>query len=204
MGTEVFTDDIEVRVLSNNATPNDDTDDFMIDDAQTITGGLASGAISTLTFSWTAPYTIGRHVLTATATYGGYPDENPNNDVNSTSVEVMDPATPTTMHIEDLDGGSTWWNSWIWKATVDVFVEDNLGNLVGGATVNISWSDGSTDYLTTINGWCQFIGYQFFWTPSLTLTVEAVSFPDLTYISGDNHDPDGDSNGSSITVKRPQ
>jgi hypothetical protein len=37
----------------------------------------------------------------------------------------------------------------------------------------------------------------------VTFTVVTLTHATLTYASADNHDPDGDSNGSSITVKRP-
>lgn len=198
-GTEIFTHDYYVSVESDNATPNDETDDFTIYESPLIIDDLASGASNPpLTFSWTAPYIIGHHVLTATVTYG-YEDENPNNDVKSTSVEIMDPATPTTMHIAELTGSSRWygrvWFWRIWEATVDIFVEDNLGNPVDGVTVTISWSDGSIPpSKTTSNGWCQFKGYQFQGTPGLTLTVETISHPDLT---------DEGSSGTSIYIPRP-
>ena len=38
---------------------------------------------------------------------------------------------------------------------------------------------------------------------SVTFTVTGVSHPSLGYQLGDNHDPDGDSNGTAITVLKP-
>jgi subtilisin family serine protease len=187
-GTEIFTDDYEVSVKSDNATPNDETDDFPIDDAQLITEDLASGAISTLTFSWTAPYTIGHHVLTATATYG-YQDENPSNDVKSTSVEIMDPATPTTMHIHALGSISrnVFWS--IWEAEVIITVYDDWQNPVPGATVNGLFSDGSTLFQcsTNSNGMCSVYGYQW-WLNCLTFTVTDVWHDTLEYDPSSNID----------------
>jgi len=40
-------------------------------------------------------------------------------------------------------------------------------------------------------------------TGSVTFRVVNVAQATLTYKSADNHDPDGDSNGTSITVSKP-
>jgi hypothetical protein len=40
-------------------------------------------------------------------------------------------------------------------------------------------------------------------TGSVTFGVVNVAQATLTYKSADNHDPDGDSNGTSITVSKP-
>jgi hypothetical protein len=37
----------------------------------------------------------------------------------------------------------------------------------------------------------------------VTLTITSVSHATLTYDAGANHDPDSESNGTSITVTRP-
>jgi hypothetical protein len=37
----------------------------------------------------------------------------------------------------------------------------------------------------------------------VTLTITSVTHAALTYDAGANHDPDGDSNGTSITVPKP-
>jgi len=38
---------------------------------------------------------------------------------------------------------------------------------------------------------------------SVNFTVVSVTFPGSTYVRADNHDPDGDSNGTTIKVIKP-
>ena len=75
---------------------------------------------------------------------------------------------------------------------------------MNNARVDISWSDGSVDWCYTgDSGWCSVLGFQFRRTPSLTLTVTELSNTSLPYDPGLNDDPDGDSDGTSITINRP-
>jgi hypothetical protein len=114
------------------------------------------------------------------------------------------PAAP--LHSGDLDGSSA--NAGKnWKATVVVSIDDGNHDSVPGASVSIQWSggiSGTANAVTDANGRCTFtsdtISKQ---NPNATLTITSVTHASLTYSAAANHDPDGDSNGTSITVARP-
>ncbi len=167
--------------------------------------GLASGKSEKVIFNWTpGADDIGVHTLTASHDFS---DDNSENDSKSTEIEVLSSDTPTTLHVSDLDGSGarmSWW--WVWRATVDIYIEDNLGEPVSAADVDIDWSDGSVDScITNSNGMCRIIGYQWGWYNSISLEVVNVYHPDLEYNPADNDDPDpnDNSNGTRITVYRP-
>jgi serine protease len=140
----------------------------------------------------------GLHTLNASVSDSAF-----NTSTDSSSVRIANYGVPPSIHIADLDGTSgRWW--FLWWAAVDILVHDHNEEAVGNAIVDISWSDGSVDWcITGNNGWCSLVGYQFRRTRSLTLTVTEVSNSSLPYDPGLNHDPDGDSDGTSITVKQP-
>jgi hypothetical protein len=195
VGTEDVGGNIVVS-LSNN--------DLVIDTKQ-IEGGLASGGSITLTFDWnTAGATLGEHILTAglenAAEFSDTVEAN-----NSSSVEIMvtDQTTPTSVHIADLDGKGTnlFWG--IWVARVTFSVQNNMDQPVTNATVSGTFSDGPTVFQCTTNGsgTCFAEGWQM-WRNCLTFTVTDV-FAGLPYSPSENKDPEGDSNGTSITVCRP-
>ena len=122
------------------------------------------------------------------------------------------PPTPTptpgssAMHVGDLDGASTNVGK-NWKATVTITVHDATHNPVVSSTVNGSWSggySGSASCITDSTGRCSVTtGAINSKTSSATFTVNTVSHATLTYQSAANHDPDGDSNGTQITVYKP-
>jgi serine protease AprX len=111
------------------------------------------------------------------------------------------------MHVGDLDGVNANVNSKNWKATVTIRVEDASHNLVTNATVSGSWSggySGSASCTTNGNGQCSVTTGNISKTKgSVTFTVNNVTHATLTYQSSANHDPDGDSNGTQITVYKP-
>jgi hypothetical protein len=117
-------------------------------------------------------------------------------------------ATPdpgSTIHVGDLDGSSTP-NGNRWNANVVVTVHNGSEAPVANATVSGSWSAGptgtgscvtnasgqSTITKTNINGS----------VTSVTFSVTNVTAAGLTYAPGSNHDPDADSNGTSIIVPK--
>lgn len=132
--------------------------------------------------------------------------------VPPTPTPTSAPPTPTptqqpggTMHVGDLDGASTS-GSWYWNATVTVTVHDVNHNPVAGAAVSGSWDfaswNSSSQCTTNSSGRCQ-VGNQYLFSNSTAFTVQSVSHASLSYQAGDNHDPDGDSNGATITVFKP-
>jgi hypothetical protein len=91
---------------------------------------------------------------------------------------------------------------------VTVYVHDNNENPVANATVSGGWTNGATGTVsctTNSNGACQVskTGLNTKTTSSVTFTVTSVTHSTLTYKSSANHDPDGDSNGTSIVISKP-
>lgn len=121
--------------------------------------------------------------------------------------QVIPPALPSDpLHCGDLDGSSATAGKY-WKTTVVVTVHDGNHAPVPGATVSVQWivgASGSSSAVTDANGRCTFIsGNISKLSPNATLTITGVTKATLTYSAAANHDPDGDSNGTSITVNKP-
>jgi len=167
---------------------------------------LSAGAQTTLTFSWSTSSTtsIGSHTLTASH---NLTDDNATNNQASTSVTVN--SSSTVIHIGNLDA-TTSRNGSNWSATVEITVHDADHNPLNGATVVGHWSvlGLNSDTCTTGdlggNGTCIVL------FPSLkknvfsvNFTVVSVTMAGRTYDRTLNHDPDGDSNGTTIRVNRP-
>ncbi|MBA2436448.1 MAG: hypothetical protein H0V54_15445 [Chthoniobacterales bacterium] len=109
--------------------------------------------------------------------------------------------TSGTMHIADLDASAVSMGR-TWTATVTATVRDNGAALVSGATVSGTWRRGNVGTcITTESGTCSVAlstrakNEQF--------TVTGVTHASLTYDPSANTDPDGDSNGTVITIRRP-
>lgn len=123
------------------------------------------------------------------------------------AIDAMgDPAGgTTTVHIADLDGAKTLTKS-RWTATVTATVEDADNNPVAGATVTGTWSDGYTGTgtcTTDTSGTCPVkTGNLKLTVPSVTFTVGNVSGDGLSYAASTNADPDWDSDGTVITIKK--
>jgi len=124
------------------------------------------------------------------------------------------PATPPPpqesgdIHIGDLDGSATAGTQHTWSVTVTVSLHDflHVGN-VEGATVSGSWSGGiggDTACVTGSNSRCSFAtDVTRKNLKKVTFNVTNVSKASATYVSGANHDDEGDSDGNSITISRP-
>jgi hypothetical protein len=109
--------------------------------------------------------------------------------------------TSGTMHIADLDASAVSMGR-TWTATVTATVRDNGAALVSGATVSGTWKSGAIGMCTTTaSGTCSVAlstrakNEQF--------TVTGVTHASLTYDPAANTDPDGDSNGTLIKIRRP-
>lgn len=111
-----------------------------------------------------------------------------------------------SMHVGDLDRATTSGGN-RWRALVTIKVENSGHAVISGATVNGTWSGGinsSGSCVTSASGTCTITSPNINNNqPSVTFTVTNVSHGSYVYTSGDNHDPDGDSNGTAITVLKP-
>lgn len=145
--------------------------------------------------SWNTTGYIGQSVaLTAIAVDpSGF-----SSDAVSTTVTV-----DNRLHVGDLDRSATSGSPY-WRATVRIQVHDSLHTPVPNASVSGSWSSassGATACITDGTGWCSVSAQIQKKKASTTFTVRSVQ--PGSYQSIANHDPDGDSNGTSITVNRP-
>jgi len=111
--------------------------------------------------------------------------------------------TTGTIHVADLDAAATVSRN-KWTATVTTKVVDANGASITGAVVTGAWSNGSTGTgtcTTGTTGTCSIVSSSMKLTvPSVTFTITNVAANGFTYDSTANTDPDGDSNGTVITI----
>ncbi len=126
-------------------------------------------------------------------------------DGGPTPTYTPTPPPGASIHVGDLDGSSTP-NGSRWNASVLVTVHNNSESPVTGATVSGSWSNGasgSASCVTNSSGQCTVTVNNLRGTVnSVTFSVNNVSLAGNTYNASANHDPDGDSNGTSINVPK--
>src|SRR3989449_627676 len=190
-----------------NVSLQDVTANAAIGPSQSVPG-LAVGASAPVTFSWSTSTstTIGNHTITGSH---DLIDGRAANNQASTNVTVNAPAGPNTMHVGNLDA-TTSSSGNRWSATVEITVHDENHNLLNGATVVGHWSQLGTNSNTCTTGDLGGNGTCVVVFPSLrrsvtsvNMTVVSITLAGRTYVRTDNHDPDGDSNGTTIKVNRP-
>jgi thermitase len=113
------------------------------------------------------------------------------------------PPPADSVHIGDLDGVSINQGS-TWRAEVTLTVHLDNESPVTGAGVDYTWNDGSTgssSCITNGSGTCVVSSSN---VPkkngSITFTITTITVNGYSYAVSSNHDPDGDSDGTSITV----
>ncbi len=149
----------------------------------------------------------GNHVLTAEAT-----DTAGNTAPSEEEVTVVVdniPDTAVLVHCGDLDGTPTV-STRNWTATVAVTIHNAEHDPVEGATVTGTWSGGfsgtvSAPTVRRDDGSITAVfktGSMKLTKTSVTFTILSVTGPNMSYASSNNHDPEGDSKGTSITVRK--
>jgi hypothetical protein len=111
---------------------------------------------------------------------------------------------PSTIHVGDLDrkaknvGAS-------WRAQVKTLVHDDGHVAESGVlvTLNVSGGVGTRTCLTVTSGVCEVSVTVGDAVPSLSFTVTSLSKAGFSYDAGSNHDPDPDSDGTTIVVNQP-
>ena len=107
------------------------------------------------------------------------------------------------MHVGDLDAAGVVSGS-RWNATVTIRVHDANGNPLANVTVYGKWTNGtsgSSSCVTNASGYCTVTKTRL--SPlrlSVAFNVTNLTRSSFTYLSSANHDPDGDSNGTSILI----
>jgi hypothetical protein len=121
--------------------------------------------------------------------------------------ECSGPPPTGTMHVGDLGGAATSGSRGRWNASVTVTVHDQDHALLANASVSGSWSggaSGSGSCTTNGSGECTVSKNNIKTNSSnVTFTVGNLTLSSFSYAPGSNHDPDGDSNGTSIIVNKP-
>jgi hypothetical protein len=123
----------------------------------------------------------------------------------SNTVDVTTPGSSSiSIHIGDLDGQSRYDGKRRWLVEVTITVHDGLDLPVAGTTVFSSWLDGAGDADscdTGSDGRCIISLTRIpLSVQSVTFQIDDISNQDSTYEPARNHDPDGDSDGFSITI----
>ncbi len=128
-------------------------------------------------------------------------------NVATVSITVAPPPPTNPFHVGDLDGAGVI-SGKTWTARVTIRVENASHAALSNAVVTGSWSNGasgSANCRTGTAGTCtvQVAKLSRATVGSVTFTVTNVTRTGGTYTPASNHDPDGDSNGTTISVLRP-
>lgn len=128
-------------------------------------------------------------------------------DPYGTSTTVSQIATavgPHRMHVADLEDASFPGQKGPWDASVLVQVHRVSHASIADAVVSAVWEDGTpASCLTSATGWCGIRRRDI--RPNnktATLTVTGIVHPDFVYAPSFNHDTNGNTNGTTITVVR--
>ena len=196
--TASFTVNCNALVCSVDAETSDDSDGSISTYSWNFgDGSTGSGETTSVTYAAPGTYTITLTVL----------DNSGAND--STTQDVSPTTTPSAVHISDLDANPTSSGS-NWTTAVTIAVEDATNFAFNGATITGSFNNGGGSNLpciTVTGGTCTITSNPVARTGgsaviSMTFTVSSVT-GSLTYDSSANTDPDGDSDGTTITVAAP-
>lgn len=124
-----------------------------------------------------------------------------------TATPTATPDNGTTMHVGDLDGSSSPGKMNRWDVTVVVTIHNANEAPLASATVNGSWSSGasgSASCVTNSMGQCSFTKTSIRNNvANVIFTVNSVTHSTSSYLVTANHDPDGDSDGTTISVLKP-
>jgi hypothetical protein len=185
-------------------------DDDEITQVEFFVDGVSIGVDSNPFGGWSMTWDTesaadGEYPLTATAT-----DEGGQTTSDTIMVYVENTLPVDGMHVADLDGSSSNYSSWgrRWNATVTVFVHDADENPVSGARVTGTWSYRywrTVSCTTNSAGTCSITRTRIYGRryPTVNFTVENVEHSGTTYGPGANHDPDADSDGTTIKISKP-
>lgn len=163
-------------------------------------GDGATGDVAAPGHSYTA---AGSYTVNLTVTDNG----GATNSVAQSVTVTEQPPTTVVAHVSDLDADSSAGAHNRWNATVMVTVHSASHEPVPGATVSGDWgggAKGSASCSTNAFGMCTVSKSNLKSNLNqVTFSVSSVSGTGITYDQNTNHDPDGDSNGTSITVSQP-
>ncbi len=117
--------------------------------------------------------------------------------------------TVPTVHVGDLDGTATLArNKKSWTATVTIVVHNIDHTPQNAVTVRGDWGGGAAgaaSCVTDASGSCQIVSANLAAkkVSSVSFSVSAIDSAGALYAPNDNHDPDGDTNGTTIAFAVP-
>jgi subtilisin len=121
------------------------------------------------------------------------------------------PSKPDSIHVGDLDGQSIKLSRGNWQVAVTVTVHDtNHDPVIGAMVTGTFYQNGSlvqqaSDVVTASGGTCTIYSGQLpdkKGKANVTFVVNNVTYDPLTYDASNNHDPDGDSDGTTIIISK--
>jgi serine protease AprX len=115
------------------------------------------------------------------------------------------PPPPPSMHVGDLDDTSITLSSTKWRARAQIRVHDGTHATLSGVVVRGRFGPNGTIVSCTTGtaGACTLKRDLQRSRLSIQFVVIGLSKSTYSYVAANNHDPDGDSNGTSIIVTRP-
>jgi thermitase len=116
------------------------------------------------------------------------------------------PPAPSSVHAGDLDAAASGGKS-MWSAVLTVTVHNASHQPVAGATVTGAWSgalSGTGACTTGTDGKCVIAsGSARKRESTASFTISSIAASGLSYAAVGNHDPDGDSTGTAISIVKP-
>lgn len=206
-------------VLYNDVQSSTDSD---ANAATTLTFGQAMdvsvydpsvGTVSTQTFTntSTAAITVPDRVLIVrvvpTGTSGSTDTGGGTNTGTGTGSGTV---TPVSMHIGDIDAATQTRKGNYWRVNFTVRAENADHQAIANATVKMIMSRQSNggasnttmSCVTSTSGTCSVTTGWDKQLSSVTLNITDITYPTMTYDATMNHDPDGSSNGTTMSVSR--
>lgn len=185
-----FTSICDALTCTFNASGSSDIDGTIVSYAWTFGDG-ATGSSATPNHAYSV---AGSYAVTLLIT-----DNSGGTGTQTMTVTVV----PPTIHIGDLDRVSTNQAN-AWTATVTVTVHTMSHAALANAVVSGVWNDGSAASCTTnTTGQCVVLRSGIpKKVSSVRFTVTNVALAPFNYKAADNHDPDGESDGTAITIFR--
>lgn len=183
---------------------NDLTDSNLI--GTLAVSSLGAGQTISRTFSWnTTGASTGEHTLRGSHSLT---DDNASNDAATTTIQVNEQGALLGIHVGDLDGWNFSGGGNPWDAVAEVYIHDANHQPVDGATVVGRWTPASALASDTcVTGELGGIGSCIFLSLSnrrrrVTFEIVSVTLAGETYVPSANHDPDGDSDGTTVVINR--